>query len=147
MTGSAKRERIGARRAALQALYQWQLAGQEPGDIVREFVSDRELIRVDREYFREITCGVANNFQSLHDELVTVIDREWERLDPVERAALLIGVWELANRPEVPWRVVVNEAVELAKMFGAEDGHKFINGSLDQLARRLRAQEIQAAAG
>ncbi len=137
----SRRERAGARRAALQALYQWQLAGHEPTDIVREFVAERELVRVDRDYFRAIACGVPKQFPKLRALLTEVIERDWSRLDPVESAVLLIGAWELVERPDVPWRVVVNEAVELAKMFGAEEAHKFVNASLDRLARQLRPHE------
>ena len=140
------RERAGARRAALQALYQWQLAGHEPTDIVREFVAERELVRVDRDYFRAITCGVPKRYVELRAQLAEVIDRDWGRLDPVESAVLLIAAWELAERPEVPWRVVVNEAVDVAKLFGAEEGHRFINASLDRLARRLRPHETRPEA-
>jgi len=139
---ASRRGRSGARRAALQALYQWQLAGHEPGDIVREFVAERELVGVDRDYFRALACGIPAQLPALRALIEEVVDRDWSRLDPVARAALLIGTYELAGRAEVPWRVVVNEAVELAKLFGAEEGHKFVNAALDRLARRLRPEEV-----
>ncbi len=136
------RARILARRCALQALYQWQMAGHDPKDILSEFVAERELLGVDMAYFRELTQEIPEQIQILQSQLRTVIDRQLEQLGTVERAALYIGAYELSFRPEVPWRVVVNEAVELTKMFGAQGAYKYINGALDNLARELRPDEI-----
>lgn len=131
-----------ARRCAVQAIYQWIIAGQHPDNIVAEFVSDRELIKVDLDYFSQLARFVPQQ----HDELVALIepalDREWARVDTVERAVLLLGAYELSHCPEIPWRVVVNEAVDLCKMFGAEDAHRYINGVLDKVARNCRQVEI-----
>lgn len=136
--------RVHARRCAVQALYQWQLAGHEPGDILKEFVAERELIKVDLDYFSTLTRDIPQHFAALLADLEPAIDREWNKLGPVERSILLVGSYELRYCPEMPWRVVVNEAIELCKMFGAEDAHKFINGVLDKVARRVRSLEIAA---
>ncbi|MGH8658259.1 MAG: transcription antitermination factor NusB [Gammaproteobacteria bacterium] len=135
------RGRIQARRCALQALYQWQMAGHDPKDILSEFVAERELLGVDMAYFRELTQEIPKHIHILQSQLRTVIDRPLEQLGTVERAALYIGAYELSFRTEVPWRVVVNEAVELTKMFGAQDAYKYINGALDNLARGVRTNE------
>lgn len=139
---SSIRGRVRARRCAVQALYQWQLAGQDPKDILMEFVADRELIKVDMDYFRQLTTEIPSHSDELKSHLSGVISRQVDELDPVEFAVLMIGSYELAHCPEIPYRVVVNEAVELSKMFGATDSHKFINGSLDKLAHQLRKIEI-----
>ena len=141
---SSIRGRVRARRCAVQALYQWQLAGQNPRDILLEFVADRELIKVDMDYFTQLTTEIPAHIDELKQLLSKVISRSIGELDSVEFAVLMIGSYELAYCPEIPWRVVVNEAVELSKMFGASDSHKFINGSLDKLARELRKVEIEA---
>ncbi|MGH8615643.1 MAG: transcription antitermination factor NusB [Gammaproteobacteria bacterium] len=135
------RARILARRCALQALYQWQMAGHDPKDILSEFVAERELLGVDMAYFRELTQEIPKHIHILQSHLRTVIDRPLEQLGTVERAALYIGAYELSFRTEVPWRVVVNEAVELTKMFGAQEAYKYINGALDNLARGVRTDE------
>jgi len=137
--------RVHARRCAVQALYQWQLAGHEPNDILREFVAERELINVDLEYFSTLTREIPRHFDELLADLTPAIDREWNKLGPVERGILLVGGYELRYCIEIPWRVVVNEAIELCKMFGAEDAHKFINGVLDKVARQVRAAELRDA--
>jgi len=141
------RARIQARRCALQALYQWQMAGHDPKDILSEFEAERELLGVDMAYFRELTQEIPNHIHILQSQLRTVIDRPLEQLGTVERAALYIGAYELSFRPEVPWRVVVNEAVELTKLFGAQDAYKYINGALHNLARELRPDEIATEPG
>ncbi len=142
---SSIRGRVRARRCAVQALYQWQLSGQDPKNILLEFVADRELIKVDMDYFRKLTIEIPEHAEELKNHLSKVVDRPLNELDPVEFAILMIGAFELAWCPEIPWRVVVNEAVELSKMFGATDSHKFINGSLDKLAHDLRKTEIKAS--
>lgn len=144
MSAQVLRGRVKARRTAVQALYQWQLSGQDPRAILREFVAEREMLHVDQGYFSEIICEVPARVAELDEALVGVIDRPVKELGPVEHAVLLIGVYELKYRPEVPWRVVINEAVELTKMFGAEQAHKYVNGVLDKIAHRLRAAEIDA---
>jgi N utilization substance protein B len=137
--------RVRARRCAVQALYQWQVAGQEPCDIVREFVADRELVSVDMDYFTTLVREVPAQFATLQADLVPCLDREWRQLDPVERSVLLIGAYEMRNRPEVPYRVVINEGVELCKMFGTAEGHRYVNGVLDRLAHERRGAEVAAS--
>ncbi len=136
--------KVRARRCAVQALYQWQLAGQDPNEILREFVAERELEKVDLEYFSILTREIPRHLDTLQTDLRSALDREWLKLGPVERGVLLVGAYELRFCPEVPWRVVVNEAVELCKMFGADEAHKYINGVLDKTARVLRAAEMGA---
>ncbi len=118
------------------------MAGAPPEDIVGEFVADRELIKVDLEYFSELVREVPARFDELIAGIEPAIDREWVQIDPVERAILLIGTYELRFCPQIPWRVVLNEAIELCKMFGAEDAHKYINGVLDKIAATSRDMEI-----
>ncbi len=133
-----------ARRAALQALYQWQLAGQDLSEIEEQFRTEQDMRRVDAAYFAELLHGVPAQLARLDRELQPVLDRPIAAVDPVERAILRLGTYELACRPEVPYRVVINEAVDLAKTFGAEQGHRYVNGVLDRLARSLRATEVSS---
>lgn len=133
-----------ARRCAVQALYQWQMTGQEPPAIVAEFVAERELNGVDLDYFGILVREVPRQFDTLRTDLEACIDREWTMLDPVERSVLLLGAYELRNCLEMPFRVVINEGVELCKMFGTVEGHRYVNGVLDRLAQSLRAVEVAA---
>ena len=138
------RARVRARRCAVQALYQWQVAGQEPRDILAEFVADRELISVDMDYFSDLTRDIPAQIEVLRADLEPLLDRTWTQLDLVERSVLLIGAFEMRNCLEIPYRVVINEGVELCKMFGTVDGHKYVNGVLDKLAMHRRAAEMSA---
>ena len=113
-------------------------------EIVGEFVADRELIKVDIDYFVELTREVTARFDDLFVSIEPAIDRSWAQIGPVEQSILLIGTYELRNCPHIPWRVVLNECVELCKMFGADDAHKYINGVLDKIARKSREIEIGA---
>ena len=133
--------RIGARRCAVQALYQWQMSGQDPNRILSEFVAERELRQADREYFRLLVQEISTHIQSLEEALKNALDRPIAELTPVERAVLWIGAYELKFHPEIPWRVVINEAVELTKLFGAEQAYKYVNGVLDKVARALRSSD------
>jgi transcription antitermination protein NusB len=133
--------RTVARKLALQALYRWQLNACPWQDLVREFGEAEDMARADAGYFRVLVEGVAREREQLDARLAGFTDREPQRLDPVERAILLIGLYELTARPEVPYRVAINEAVGLAKRFGATDGHKFVNAVLDRAARELRPGE------
>lgn len=134
-----------ARQAAVQALYQWQVTGQAPVDIERLFISDQNLSGVDTDYFRELVREVPAQLALIDAALSPHLGREIDAVDPVERAILRIGAYEFAARTEIPYRVVLNEAVELAKIFGADQGHKYINGVLDKVAAQLRAPEVTAA--
>jgi len=130
-----------ARKLALQALYRWQLNEGPWQDLVQEFGTADDMPRADGEYFRQLIEGVWGSRQALDAQLAEMMDRKPEHLDPIEHAALLIGLYELTSRPEVPYRVSINEAVALAKRFGATDGYKFVNAVLDRAARKLRPDE------
>ena len=129
----------------MQALYQWQMTGQTFPELRNQFASDEGYPEVDSEYFQQLLQGVVEGSAELDGLLGQWLDRPVAQLDPVEHAVLLIGVQELRQHPDVPYRVVLNEGVELAKKFGATEGHKFINAVLDRAARSLRAAEQSAA--
>lgn len=145
-SGLDYRRRRRARRRALQALYQWQLAGQETGAIEQQFLEETRMGRIDLEYFAELLHQVAARTAELDAAIDPFLDRPFATLDPVEKAILRLGTYELTERIDVPYRVVINEAVELAKSFGAEQSHRYINGVLDKVghANALRAAEIGA---
>lgn len=130
-----------ARKLALQALYRWQLNAGPWQDLIAEFASEEDMARADAEYFGELVREVVSRQEALETPLREWIDRPPSELDPVERAVLLIGVHELMSRPDVPWRVVINEAVGLTRRFGATDAHKYVNAVLDRAARALRPHE------
>jgi transcription antitermination protein NusB len=134
-----------ARRVTAQAIYQW-LINETPVEVLQQQFQQQEdgLGRADPEYFKELLHGVVAHAADLQQALAPHLDRPLLQLDPVENAILLVGAYELQFKPEVPWKVVVNESVNLAKTFGAEDGFKFVNGVLDKLARVVRAEEINA---
>lgn len=132
-----------ARRSAVQALYQWEMTHAAITDVISEFMTERaELKKADIDYFNDLLQGTAHNFIELQEEIASSLDRNLDQLDPVERAVLMVGTYELMFHQEIPWRVVVNEAVDLAKMFGAEKSYKYINGVLDKVAHRIRLVEI-----
>jgi len=140
----SKHARIRARRSAVQALYQWQMTQMPMADVISEFENERsELKKADKDYFRDLLHGTTEQTEKLNEYLAPLLDRPAKDLDPVERAVLHIGVYELLFHPELPWRVVVNESVELAKMFGADQSHRYVNGVLDKAARKIRADEIK----
>ena len=142
----AGRARSLSRKLAMQALYQWQLTGHSAAELRNQYASEDGFGDADADYFRELLNGVTEGAAALDATLGELIDRPVAQLDPVERAVLLIGLYELGHSLEVPYRVVINEGVELAKRFGATEGHKFVNAVLDRAARSLRATE-RAAAG
>lgn len=112
-------------------------------DVINEFILERsELKKADAEYFRELLHGTADRISDIQEAVTPHLDRPLADLDPVERAILLLGTYELMYHPELPWRVIVNESVELAKMFGAEQSHKYVNGVMDKLARVIRSSEL-----
>ena len=133
-----------ARHFAVQALYQWQLAGADLAQIEAEFRADNDMSKVDMEYFHDILHGVPRD-KSLLDDKVSplLVDRRLDEMTPVELAIVRLGAYEMMRRIDVPYKVVINEAIELAKTFGATDGHKFINGVLDKMAQRERSVEIR----
>ena len=132
-----------ARRFAMQALYQWQVAGANLQQIEAEFLADNDMSKVDIEYFRDILYGVPKSVSELDEQLAPILSRRIEGITPVEQAILRLGAYELNHRIDVPYRVVINESVELAKLFGATDGHRFVNGVLDQLAQKVRVVEVK----
>ncbi|MDH5784894.1 MAG: transcription antitermination factor NusB [Chromatiales bacterium] len=139
------RARSLARERAMQALYQWQMTGQDLSDIEQQFISGQEMKGVDKEYFKELLHQVPRHIAQFDEICGELLSRPIEQVDPVERAILRIGLYELKQRIDIPYRVVINEAVELAKGYGAEAGHKFINGTLDKAAKSLREVEMKAA--
>jgi N utilization substance protein B len=134
-----------ARQFAMQALYQWQLTGQSAAELRNQFATAENFESADAAYFTELVNGVTGAAERFAAELAELIDRPVSQLDPIEHALLLIGLYELANRLDVPFRVVISEAVDLTRRFGATDGHKFVNAVLDRAARSRRAAEQAAA--
>jgi N utilization substance protein B len=161
--------RSQARRYAVLALYQWQLTGQEPAEIGAHFFDDSAWIgeiaesltdagedrdpghaavfAFDRELFDLLLQGVPSHLQDLDALLKLALDRPISRVDPVERAILRVGAYELGYCPGVPARAIINEAVDLAKLLGSEQGHRYVNGVLDRLAREVRPAELGSGAG
>ena len=137
-------QRKRARKLVLQALYQWQLSGSDINQIEAEFRSDNDFAKVDGEYFSELLRAIPKQLDDLDKEYEVLLDRAVAEVDPIEVCLLRMGTYELKHRIDVPLRVVINEAVELAKQFGGTDGHKYINGILDKLGVRLRAPEARS---
>lgn len=135
---AANRGRRGARRLALQAVYQWLVAGGESRGLREEFLAERAPAGIDAGYFGELLAACIADREPLEQLLQPGLDRPFAEVDPVERAILLIGAVELRDRPELAVPVVINEAVELAKSFGADNSYGFVNAALDRLARRVR---------
>jgi N utilization substance protein B len=138
-------ERRKARHYGMQALYQWYMAGASLTDIEAEFRADYDFSQVDLAYFQALLHEIPGCVDELEEILEPLLDRGLDELDPIERTLLRMGTFELAKRPDVPYKVVINEAVALARKFGATDGHKYINGVLDKVARQLRKPEVDAA--
>jgi N utilization substance protein B len=133
--------RAAARKLLVQALYQWHLARQPAAELADQYAASPEFAKADREYFRAALGAICAEDSGIDEELARHSDIEPSRLDPVEHAVLAVGIWELMNRPEVPFRVVINEGVELAKRFGATDGHRYVNAVLDRASRAHRGAE------
>jgi len=137
-------KRSKSRSLATQAIYQWQVTGDNIGEIINGFLAEHPGGDFQVDYFQDLVRGVPTQLDSLDDGLKPLLDRPVEEVDLVERAILRLGAYELLKHPEVPYRVVINEWVELAKTFGADKGHKYINGVLDKLAQVLRPVEVAA---
>ncbi len=137
-------QRRRSRELVLQGLYQRQLSGNAARDVHNDLAASPGFLRADQSYFDELWSGIADDYDALLAALAPHLDRKPGALSPVERAILIIGAWELTRRVEIPYRVVINEAVELAKAFGGTDGHRYVNGVLDKFAARARAAEIAA---
>ncbi len=136
--------RTRARELLLQALYQKQIAGHESDELLSQFREQVAYRRVDQTFFDKSLTDICNSQSDLEKAIEPFIDRPLEQLDPVELGVLLIGIYELQSRTDVPFRVVINEGINLAKRFGATDGHKYINACLDVAAQSLRSDEVQA---
>ena len=146
-TGSGTSARRRARQAALTGLYQWLISREEPA-VIQVHVEEQEVhAGCDRTHFETLLHGCIGQAPALDEALARHVDRPVVELSPIEHAALMIGAYELRNCLDIPYRVVINEAVELAKAFGGTDGHKYVNGVLDKAAGDLRSAEVQAARG
>lgn len=143
----AKSARRRSRELALQGLYEWLLNGSEPGAIEAHLQFDNPgFAKADREHFQALLHGVINAAALLHESITPHLDRPVAELSPVEHAVLLLAAYEFLHHPEIPYRVVINEAVELAKTFGGTDGYKYVNGVLDRVALKVRVAEASANA-
>lgn len=131
-----------ARRRALQAIYQWQITGQEATDILRQFRAAQDMSGVDERHFEELLRGVSSRQEELDQALQPYLDRPFDQVDQMESVVLRIGAYELLHCPEMPFRVVLDECVDLSHRFGSEKGHAFVNAVLDRAARQWRLQEI-----
>ena len=138
------KKRSKAREYAVQALYQWQISGNEIKDILDQFAVEKKPKTYEVDYFQDLVRGVITNLTEIDAAIAPHIDRDIEKVDFVERAILRQSTYELMQHVEVPFRVVINEAVELAKLFGADQGHKYVNGVIDKLAQKIRALEVKA---
>lgn len=142
---SSSGARTRARELVLQALYQKQIAEHDSAELIKQFHEQKAFKRVDQEFFNTTLKDICDSQSELEEKIAELIDRPLKQLDPVELGILLIGVFELQNRADVPYKVVINEGVNLAKRFGATDGHKYINACLDKAAQSLREIEIKGS--
>lgn len=133
-----------AREFALQAIYQWLLSREDARTVLGNIRSAHGFDKADGEHVTALVMGVAKQAEQLRSVISPVVDRSMDDLSPVEHAVLLIATYEMQSHPEIPYRVIINEAVELTKSFGGTDGHKYVNGVLDKLAPRLRNEETSA---
>jgi len=133
-----------ARELAVQALYQWLVSREDAGAVEAHLSESPGFEKADRDHFRALLHGAIRDVDALHEAIAPFLDRRVDELSPVEHATLLVGAYELAHHAEIPYRVVINEAVELAKTFGGTDGFKYVNGVLDRVAGKLRATEVAA---
>jgi N utilization substance protein B len=137
-------QRRNARYYALQAMYQWQLTGTSISDLETDFLLHQVKKKIDLEYFKELIRAIPKQFEELDQQMKPFLKRPIEELDPIELAILRLGVYELTQRLDIPYRVAINESLELTKKFGSVEGFKFVNGVLDQVARQCRKQEMAA---
>jgi N utilization substance protein B len=142
-TGIDPQLRKRARRRAVQAIYAWQMSGNDMASVLRDFAHEQDMEQADLDYFNALTRGVEEQCKALDDSLTPLLDRTVAQVDPIERAILRLAAFELLHRPDVPYRVSLNEAIELAKRFGSEQGHTYVNGVLDQAAKTWRAEEYR----
>lgn len=135
---SARRK---AREYSVQAIYQWQMSGSSLNDIEAQYLTTMNSRKVDTEYFQELFNGVLTDLDNMDRALEPALERDLDEIDPVERAIVRLAAYELIHRIDIPKKVIINEAIELAKTFGATDGHKFVNGVLDKISKTLRPHE------
>ncbi|HXZ96486.1 MAG TPA: transcription antitermination factor NusB [Burkholderiales bacterium] len=141
---SARSSRRRSREFALQALYQWQLSGDSADTLEKQLRTAKGFDKLDEAYFLMLLRGAISGAREFEEKLQPNLDRPLKELSPIEHCILLLGAYELTHQPDVPYRVVINEAVELAKAFGGTEGHKYVNAVLDKLAAKLRPAEIKA---
>lgn len=147
MAGPGRYEpRSRARRRALQAVYLWHLNPQDIDDVLEQFREAQDFHNVDSDFFERLVRGVAKERDRLAEQLAGHLDRPWAQLDVMERVILQLGAWELLHEPETPYRVILDQAVDLAHRFGAEQGHSYVNGVLDKAARQWRRSEFRPQA-
>ena len=144
---SVASDRTRARRYTVQALYEWHVTGNTPKDIEQQFLIEHHTRKFDRPYFNELLNGIAEQVEALDAEISSLSERPFKEVDIVEKAILRLGCFELKNRIDIPYRVVINEAIELTKTFGAEEAYRFVNGTMDKLAEKLRQTEVAAKKG
>lgn len=135
--------RHNARRYAVQAMYQWQVSGAPIADIEAEFLHFHIDKKLELDYFKELIHGVPKYQEEIDKEMQPYLARSIQEIDVIELAVLRLAIYELLKRPDVPYRVIINEALELAKKFGSAEGHKFVNGILDRIAKKNRAAEMK----
>ena len=140
----AKSSRRRSRELALQGVYQWLLVGGDSAQIEKQIGDEKGLGRYDAEFFSQLLNGVLKQHADLEAVVTPHLDRKLAEVSPIEFSVLLLGAYELMQHPEIPYRVIINESVELAKTFGGTDGHKFVNGVLDKLAAQVRTVEVSA---
>ena len=129
-------ERRKARRLAVQAIYSWQLSGNNIADVEHEFLTEQKIDGIDVAYFRELFTGTTTKIGQIDELIIPHVERPFNEVSPIEKAVLRMATYELTFRKDVPYKVAINEAIVLAKTFGAEDGHKFVNGILDKIVGR-----------
>ena len=140
MTKMKPAARRKSRKLAVQAIYSWQLSGNPMGEIEQQMLLENNVSKVDVEYFRDLISGVATHTEKLDDLIRPHIDRPFKDIDLVEKAICRLGSYELKFRLDVPVKVAINESIELAKVFGAEDSHKFVNGVLDKALKFIKRE-------
>lgn len=131
-----------ARELALQGIYQWLYTGASPGQVLKDLSELEHFASADRAFLEAELKGAIGEEKGLREKLEPIADRRWDEVSPVERAILLIGAWEMVHNPEIPYKVTINEAIELGKRFGGTEGHKYVNGVLDRLATSVRPEEV-----
>jgi transcription antitermination protein NusB len=131
-----------SREVAMQGVYQWLFTGAAPGTVLKNLSELDGYKAADADFLKSQLKGTIGEFEGLRAYLEPLADRKWDEVSPVERAILLIGAWELVHSPEIPYKVTLNEAIELGKRFGGTDGHKYVNGILDKLAAAVRPDEV-----